>query len=352
MDDRAFLILRRWPHHATHSGYDILARHVGTPLSADPIPKWLLPDRLLWRLARGVIPYDRTAVALELLGARHMLTHRDAVYHFLYAESSYKYLGLLNGKRGHHLLATFHVPPGGFVEIIQTSEHIKRLSGAIILGRNQYAMLDHALPPERIWFVPYAVDTEYFRPLDKHDAPTGVPNAPTTREESTVLFVGHHLRDFQVLRAVIEQAGLVAPQLKFVVVTLPYCFSHFANLKGNFELYSGLPEAELLRLYQQAILMALPLTDAVANTAVLEAMACGLPMVITDVGAVRDYVDESHALLVPKGEPGAMLDAILQLYAARDARERMGKSARQRALLFDWHIIADQVRRIYQSLRG
>jgi len=61
----------------------------------------------------------------------------------------------------------------------------------------------------------------------------------------------------------------------------------------------------------------MPLTDAVANTTLLEALACGLPTAVTDVGAVRDYVDDYSAYLVPPADPDAMLEAIIRLLHAQ-----------------------------------
>ena len=49
---------------------------------------------------------------------------------------------------------------------------------------------------------------------------------------------------------------------------------------------------KLLRaLYHLSDLFFLPFVDAVANNAIVESIACGVPVVVSDVGSLRDYVD-------------------------------------------------------------
>jgi glycosyltransferase involved in cell wall biosynthesis len=63
---------------------------------------------------------------------------------------------------------------------------------------------------------------------------------------------------------------------------------------------------------------------------VLEAMALGLPIVATDLPAVREVVEEGeNALLVPVGSPTALADAIELLLDDRDAAVAFGRRSRE-----------------------
>jgi glycosyltransferase involved in cell wall biosynthesis len=340
LKNRVFLLSRRWPNHASHSGYDILGRYVGTPLAADPLPKSVLPDRLVWRLQRELKGYDRTSAALEVLAARHMATHRNCLYHVLYGDNCFNFLGHLNGWRGHQIIASYHHPPSKFAGFVQKTGAINRLSAAIVVGRNQLELFEGVLPPGRIFYVPHPINTSFFSP----------PSDFSQREDNLCLFVGAHLRDLETLRALIEDAWLLAPQIKFVIVLHPKDIKLFEGVVGNYRLLAEVSEADLLSLYQTASLLVLPLQDCTANNTILEAMSCGLPMVVTDIGAVRDYVSQDGAILVPPYDPAAILTAVLELLDRPDKLRTMSISTREQALKLDWQPMAAKMCGVYEQI--
>ena len=68
-------------------------------------------------------------------------------------------------------------------------------------------------------------------------------------------------------------------------------------------------------------------------TAILEAMACGKPVVATDVGAVRELVeDRVTGYLVPPDDPEALADAIAGLLDDDELRAGIGRAGRERAI--------------------
>lgn len=64
--------------------------------------------------------------------------------------------------------------------------------------------------------------------------------------------------------------------------------------------------------------------------AVAEALACGLPVVSTDVGGVRDVIDDS-GILVDRDDPDLLARKVLALLDDPERRSRLSKSARARA---------------------
>lgn len=86
--------------------------------------------------------------------------------------------------------------------------------------------------------------------------------------------------------------------------------------------------------------------------AVLEAMAVGLPVVATDVGAMPQIVEHGRTgLLVAPGDPAALAKAITQLLENPDDAAAMGAAGRERVLSdFAPSIMANRMISIYQSL--
>ncbi len=63
---------------------------------------------------------------------------------------------------------------------------------------------------------------------------------------------------------------------------------------------------------------------------IIEALACGIPVVGVNAGAVPEHVDESVGMLAPPGDTSGMAKAIAALYD-RDLAA-LGRAARERAL--------------------
>lgn len=86
--------------------------------------------------------------------------------------------------------------------------------------------------------------------------------------------------------------------------------------------------------------------------AIVEAMACGLPVVATRVEGVVDIIEEGvDGFLVPPEDPKVLADRILQLLRDPHLRARIGVKARRKVEAnFDIREMTDRMARIYQEL--
>jgi alpha-maltose-1-phosphate synthase len=88
-------------------------------------------------------------------------------------------------------------------------------------------------------------------------------------------------------------------------------------------------DPRLLDLFQQADVLALPTYGDAAPWVVLEAMACGTPVVASPVGAIPDMLDDGRAgVLVPYGDPRALGEAVGGLLDDGARRSRLAANAR------------------------
>lgn len=94
------------------------------------------------------------------------------------------------------------------------------------------------------------------------------------------------------------------------------------------------PNSEtLLRLFAEADVFVFPTRGDCLPLAVMEALAAGLPVITTNVGALGEAVaDGETGLVVPPDNPTALADAMTALAGDPARRARLGEAARQSAL--------------------
>jgi len=342
---KIYYVRFRYSHHSPHSGYSRITEFGEKFLNSQiiPVEKPLSPriirERMLWKIANGTPGYTRAAMAAEIKVAARVLRESGCIYHFLYGETNYHYAGYFNNRRDSRIVATFHLPPVGIDKAVHIDWHLKQLAAIICVGTNQIEYLAKFVDRDKLHFIPLGLDMDYYQP----------PASIDDRDPDLCIVIGQNYRDFPTLRGVIELVTYLRPQTKFVCVMSPKGFSKLGQ-HPNLELRSGIPEEELLSLYQTASLMVMPFIDATANNAVLESMACCLPAVLSDVGAVRDYVSPNGSALVPPFDARTMAEKIIELLDNPNMRAEIGEQARHQARRFTWPKIIEKHRAVYDSL--
>lgn len=345
MSQRIRFVVYRYQHHSPHSGYSRVAEFGSKQFNADiirvdkPLSRKIIRERMLWRIAKGTPGYDRASMAAELKVAANMLRESGSIYHFLYGETTYHYAGLLNNFRGNRIVATFHLPLAGFQRAVQREDHLRRLSAIVCVGNSQKEFFKDVIDPQRVFFVPLGVDTSYYTPPENFEV----------RDPDLCLIVGANFRDYPTLRGVIELVSFRRPNTRFVAVCPPSTVD-LIGYHPNLTITSGLSEDELTALYRSAALLLMPVTDATANNAILEGMACGVPLISTDVGSIRDYMSPQCGVFTPLRDARSMADATIDLLESPSLRKQMSIHCRNQALKFDWPLVVGQLQSVYDAV--
>jgi colanic acid/amylovoran biosynthesis glycosyltransferase len=103
------------------------------------------------------------------------------------------------------------------------------------------------------------------------------------------------------------------------------------ELHGSVRLLGQLPPADVVgRLQQADVFLLSSLSEGISN-AVLEAMACGVPVVTTDCGGMREAVTHGvEGFVVPTRASQAMAESLEVLWQQPARRAQMGAAARRR----------------------
>jgi len=174
------------------------------------------------------------------------------------------------------------------------------------------------------------VDTDIFAPRDKSAARREL-NLPD--DARIVLFIAHDLTNRRkgagVLMDALGRAGDV-PGLLLVTVGL----AQVAPPAGIAHRHVGqvADEATMARLYNAAAVLAIPSQEDNLPNIMLEAMACGLPVVGSAVGGVGETVRSGQTgLLAEAGDSQGLAQIISRLLTDEAARRQMAQNCRQRA---------------------
>jgi glycosyltransferase involved in cell wall biosynthesis len=107
------------------------------------------------------------------------------------------------------------------------------------------------------------------------------------------------------------------------------------TVAGRITFLGEVSEAELVALYHTADIFVLPSTNRAETwgTVQIEAMACGLPVICTELGTGTSYVNQDGitGIVVPARDPTALANAIRRLVEDPALRQQFGEGGRQRA---------------------
>ena len=195
------------------------------------------------------------------------------------------------------------------------------------------------------------VDSDHFRP------------APDVERTGEVLYVGR-LLPHKGINYLVEAVGGATP-----LTIMGHLFRHerrfFDELQRlalgkriNFLLDAG--DSMIISAYQRALCVVLPsvhrtiygdyhpIPELLGQT-LLEAMACGTPVICTDVGSLPEIVEDGvTGFVVPPNDAAALGKRITWLRSNPQAAARMGATARKRVLdRFSWDVVVDRCLNAY-----
>ncbi len=111
--------------------------------------------------------------------------------------------------------------------------------------------------------------------------------------------------------------------------------------------------ADMPQLYHQADLVLNPSLADNMPVSVLEALACRLPLVSTNVGGIPALLQHDvHALLVAPGDAGAMAQALLALIRSPSTARRLAAAGQAHVARFDWGQVGPRLLAQYRRLRA
>lgn len=216
--------------------------------------------------------------------------------------------------------------------------------------------LDSGLKREKLEVIPFGVDTNFFKPI----------NIKKAEDIFQILTVGYIierkgfkyliksikevLKEHNNVRLKIVGSGPLEKQIKQLIKEL--------KLEKNIEIIQNVSDDKLLELYNSSDLFVLPsIVDSQGNTeglgvVLLEAMACKLPVIGSNVGGITDIIqDHRTGLLVHQKDIFEISKAITCLIKDINLRKKLAINGYNHVRVnFSWEKIAESYLKVYKSI--
>lgn len=340
-------------HHprmlSAHSGMDALAEAVGARAIRYAIAWELLQERSWtagqWFRKWGNAHYGSEWNALvpwrdERRFVRGLPRDGAKVVHFLWAEFAHPRSARAYRSRGAALIGTFHASARKQPSVIRDPRVFEVFDRITLMSESQKEFfLERGYSTERMRVILHGVDSDFFAP------------GPDTRGQDgqplRALLVGKTERDHEFMAD-------LARAMPDGVMDLSVCTSReqaelYYRDVPRVKLVPRLDDDELKAAYQSADIVLMPVHDCAANNVVLEAMACGTPVMANRAGGIAEYMSAECGILMDEKRTDEWIEA---LRSVRDRRIRLreaGRASRRRAESLDWRIVAEEYKALYRE---
>lgn len=243
-------------------------------------------------------------------------------------------------------------------------EFLRYCTGFVVPGRAAHEyLLAHKIRTDRIFVAPNAVDNDLFSSL----AQEARQNSVAKRRELDlpdryILFVGRMVREkgvFELLRAYASLGETLRRQMGLVFVGDGPCRLELqkeaSDISSGTIKFSGFAQREhLAAYYALAEMFVLPTYTDTWGLVVNEAMACGLPVIVSRVaGCASDLIQEGcNGLLVEPKDVTSLRSAISSLALRADLCENMGAQGRRRIGRYSPKAWSAAIADVMNSIKG
>lgn len=213
---------------------------------------------------------------------------------------------------------------------------------------------------QKIFVIPNGIDPEKFKPFDASSVRT---NLGFSINDKIIIFV----------KAFTEQSGI-----KYLIQAIPHIYKEHPeikllaigggplsaelmkeverlNLKNQVKLLDSVPNAKI-PLYLNAsdifVFPSIPLSQAeeTFGISLIEAMACGKPVIATSIGGPKEIIEggDNVGVLIPPNDFKAISESVIKLLDHPHQAKIIGENARRYVTSkYSWDIVFEEIQKVY-----
>ena len=240
----------------------------------------------------------------------------------------------------------------GSIVMIITKLVIKKMDKIILVDEATKRFCE--IPDNKIIVIPVGVDTKKFKPMDRNN--TLREKYKFDKNDKIILYVGRFKKEkgLDLLIKAFKRVQNKIPDCKLILVgdgsEKQNLFKLINNLKlRNVQFMNTVEHDEIPKIMNCADIFALCSLYEGMPTVVLEALACGVPVVSTDVGDVHKVVHDNKTGYIVKSRT---TDAITsKLIEALNSSYKMKENCVEMAQEYSWEKIAKRIKEVYNEVQ-
>jgi D-inositol-3-phosphate glycosyltransferase len=224
-------------------------------------------------------------------------------------------------------------------------------------GEKELLTTAYGVAPQNVTVVPCGVDTLRFRPMkrDRVRCKLGLPD-----DAPIVLFVGR-IEPLKGIDVLVQAMARLDTAARLLVVggdakdvqrkTELMEIAATLGIEDRVTFLDAVPHSDLPLYYNAADVCVVPSYYESFGLVALESMACGVPVVVSRVGGLKETVrDGRTGYLVPWRCPEPFAERLELLLSNETLRRKLGREARAEAERYRWSEVATMVEDIYHDL--
>lgn len=201
--------------------------------------------------------------------------------------------------------------------------------------------LERGFNASKMLMIPHGLDLENFQPVPKSDTTFRILFVAGISLRKGVQYLLEAVKQLRVPNSEVVLIGGVSDEIGPIL----------KRYEGLFKYEGIVSRQNLYRYYSQGSVYVLPSLEEGMALTVLEAMACSIPVIVSDhTGVESVVVDGREGFITPIRDVERLKEKLLYFYENGEDRAAMGWAARERVKSFTWDWYGEQIDRIFREI--
>lgn len=209
---------------------------------------------------------------------------------------------------------------------------------------------------DKIFVVPYGVELNHFFISNAKESAHHTANLATPNSCFRIIYAGQIIPRKGIYYLIRAFQNLALPKSELLLVgrvdkSMEPIIQEAIRQTPTIRVTGNIPKVDLIKYYNASSVFVLPSLADSWGLVVLEAMACGLPVIVTEnTGSNEAVQDGENGFIIPIRNVDTLQEQLLYLYNHPQHRVEMGRAAYRSVHNFTWKHYGNRLLEVYNTI--